>query len=224
MMRLLTTVLVIALLAAPSAARANGDSPTGGPPTTFERFSLSACTPCVRESYPVTSLSVAPLSFPGLPRVSAGAASRPGAIAIEIVRARQLGRPDWQSLALRVTLSVMTGQGGEAYRLGIGLLDAADAPALAQAVAEMIKIAAAPPTNASAESADIDFHGGSLRIGVLRIRGDVVAYVQAGELTTLMQREVWDIPTTLFLPVKDLPTLAAALRQAVATIEKMRGN
>ena len=224
MRRPLTAVLVIALLAAPCAARANGDPAAGGPPTVFERFVLSACSPCIRESYPVTSLAIAPLPLPGFPRMAAGAASRPGEIGIEALRAQQVGRPDWKSLALRVTLSVMASPGGEMYRLGIGLLDGADVRALARAVAEMATIATAPPASPSAESTDIDFHGGSLRVGLLRIRGDAVAYVQAGDLATLLQRAVWDVPTTLYLPVKDLPALAAALGQAAATIEKVRGN
>jgi hypothetical protein len=110
------------------------------------------------------------------------------------------------------------------YRLGIGLLDGADVGTLARAVAEMVTIATAPPANPSVGSLDIDFHGGSLRVGVLRIRGDAVAYVQAGDLVTLMQRAVWEVPTTLYLQMKDLPALAAALGQAAATIEKVRGN
>ena len=225
MMRPLTAVTVIALLAAaPSAVRGNGDPAAGGPPTVFERFVLSACSPCVRESYPVTSLAIAPLTLPGFPRAAAGAAARTGGIAIEVLRAQQPGRPDWKSLALRVTLSVMAGPDGETYRLGIGLLDGVDVRALALAVAEMAKIATAPPANSSAESVDIDFHGGSLRVGVLRIRGAAVAYVQTGDLPTLMQRAVWEVPTTLYLPVKDLPVLATALDQAAATIEKVRGN
>ncbi len=221
MTRSLMTALVVALLAVPSAAHANGDPAATGPPTTFERFVLSACTPCLRESYPVTSLEIAPLAFPGFPRLAARAASRPGEIAIEVVRAQQLDRPGWQSLALRVTLSVMTG--GEMFSLGIGLLDAVEVTALAKAVAAMAKIAMAPPANPSVETADIDFHGGSLRIGVLRLRGEAVAYVQTGDLQTLMQRAVWEVPTTLYLPVKELPALAAALHQAASTIEKVRG-
>jgi hypothetical protein len=211
------------LVAAPSLARANGDPAASGPPTVFERFVLSACSPCVRESYPVTSLAVAPLTLPGFPRLAAGA-SRPGEITIEVLRAQQPGRPGWTSLALRVTLSVMTGPGGETYRLGTGLLDAVDVPALAQAVADMAGFSTPPAANSSADSVDIDFHGGSLRVGVLRMRGDAVAYVQTGDLPTLMQRAVWEIPTTLYLLVKDLPALAAALGQAAAIIEKVRGQ
>jgi hypothetical protein len=215
--------LLIALAAAPSAARANGD-PAAGPPTVFERFVLSACTPCVRESYPIASLATAPLTLPGLPRGAAVAAARPGEIAIEVLRAHQPGRPDWQSLALRVTLSVATGPGGDLFRLGTGLLDGVDVRALAQAVGELARLAAAPPGEPRAESTDADFHGGSLRIGVLRIRGETVGYVQTGDLPTLLQRAVWEVPTTLYVPVKDLPNVVAALGQAAARIEQARGK
>ena len=224
MRRPLTAALVVALLVAPSVARANGDPAAVGPPTVFERFVLSACSPCIRELYPIAALAIAPMTIPWFPRAAAGAASRPGEVAIEVLRARQPGRPDWRSLALRVTLSVMVASpGGETYRLGTGLLDAADVRPLARAVADMATLAVAPPANPSVESTDIDFHGGSLRVGMLRIRGDAVAYVQAGDLTTLMQRAVWDVPTTLYLPVQDLAALAAALGQAAATIEKVGG-
>lgn len=220
----LTVVLLVALLAgAPSIARANGDGGVG-PPTVFERFVLSACTPCVRESYPVASLATAPLTLPGTARAAAGAASRPGEIVIEVLRAQQPGRADWRSLAMRVTLSVTSSPGGDTYRLGTGLLDAVEVWALAQAVGDMVRAPMTPAADPGAESVDIDFHGGSLRVGVLRIRGEAVAYVQTGDLPTLMQRAVWEVPTTLYLPVKDLPALAAALTRAAATIEQVRAR
>ena len=206
---------------APSAARANGESGSG-PPTAFERFVLSACSPCIRETYPVTALAVPSGTLPALPAAAGRAAARPGEIAIDVVRAQQLGRRDWQSVALRVTLSVAPGTGSEKFRLGTGLLDGTEARALAQAVAEMVRLAAQPSENAPVESTDIDYHGGSLRVGVLRVRGDTVAYVQAGDLPTLMQRAVWEVPATLYLPVTNLPALAAALAQAAATIDKVR--
>ena len=97
-------------------------------------------------------------------------------------------------------------------------------PALARAVGEMGRLAAVPAGDGAAESADIDFHGGTVRIGVLRIRGDAVGYVQTGDLPTLLQRAVWEVPTTLYLPVKELPELAAALGKAAARIEQARSN
>ena len=141
-----------------------------------------------------------------------------------MLRAYQPVRPDWKSLAMRITLSVMTGPGSETFRLGTGLLDGADVRGLAQAVADMVKVATAYPGDPGAESVDVDFHGGSLRFGVLRIRGEAVAYVQTGDLPTLLQRATWEVSATLYLPVKDLPALAAALDQAAAKIEQVRGN
>jgi hypothetical protein len=217
-------LLVAALSVAPALARANGDPAATGPPTVYERFVLSACAPCVRAAYAVATLAITP---PGLPALPPGvrAVGRAGEITIDVLRAHQPGRPDWKSLALRVTLSVAAGSGGESYRLGTGLLDGVDVPALVQTVDELARLAAAPPAgDARAESVDVDFHGGSLRVGLLRIRGDAVAYVQTGDLSTLMQRALWDVPTTLYLSPKDVPALAAALARAAATIEQIRGN
>jgi hypothetical protein len=223
MPRPLVLVLLVALAMMPSAGRTNGD-PVGGPPTAFERFVLSACAPCVREAFPIASLAVAPMILTGFPRTAAGTAARPGEIAIEVLRAHQPGRPDWKSLALRVTLLVPTGAGGDLFRLGTGLLDGGEVAGLARAVGEMARLAAVPAGDGAAESADIDFHGGTVRIGVLRIRGDAVGYVQTGDLPTLLQRAVWEVPTTLYLPVKDLPDLATALGKAANRIDQARGN
>src|SRR5262245_29808840 len=122
MPRPLALVLVAALAAVPVGVRANEDA-VGGPPTVFERFVLSACSPCIRESNPIASLPVAPIPLPGFPRTAGATAARPGEIVIEVLRAQQPGRPDWRSLALRVTLQVSTGAGGDLFRLGSGLLD-----------------------------------------------------------------------------------------------------
>jgi hypothetical protein len=218
-----TIGLAVVLAMSPAVARANGD-PSGGPPTVFERFVLSACAPCVRETHVIASLSIAPMTLAGFPRTAAGTAARPGEIAIEVLHAYQPGRPDWRSLALRVTLLVPSGVGGDLFRLGSGLLDGVDVRPLAQAVADMARTAAAAPTDSRVESVDMHFHGGSLRIGVVRIRGDAVGYVQTGDLPVLLQRAVWEVPTTLYVPVPELPALATALDQAAARIEQIRGK
>jgi hypothetical protein len=223
MPRLLLTALLLLPAVLPDPARANGDGTGPAPPTVFERFVISACAPCVRESYPVATLPVAAIALPGFPRTAASSA-RAGEIAIEVLRARLPARSDWRSLALRVTLSVSSGPGGELFRLGTGLLDGADARALAQAVGDLARLATAPAAEPRADTLDADFHGGTLRIGVLRVRGDAVGYVQTGDLPTLLQRAVWEVPTTLYLPVKDLPDLARALGDAAARIEQVAGN
>ena len=74
------------------------------------------------------------------------------------------------------------------------------------------------------DTVDADFHGGTLRIGVLQIRGEAVGYVQTGDLPILLQRAVWEVPTTLYLPVPDLAGIATALDQAAARIDQARGN
>jgi hypothetical protein len=215
--------VVLALaVAAPAPARANGDPSGGGPPTVFERFVLSACSPCLRETYPIAALPVPAQTLPWLPSAAAGATTRAGELRIEVLRAHQPGRPDWRSLAVRVTLVVSTGLAGDRFRLGAGLLDGAEARALAQAVAEMARVAAAAPADAGASSVDLDYHGGSLRIGLLRLGAHAVGYVQAGDLPTLLQRAVWEVPVTLYLPPGDLPAVAAALAQAAARIEQAR--
>jgi hypothetical protein len=221
MPRPLTLVVVAALAAAPSIARPNGDGGPAAPPTVFERFVLSACSPCIRESYPIATLPVAAVTLPGGPRPNAPG-GRPGEIVVDVLRAHQPGRPDWKSLALRVTLSVSTGTGGDLFRLGTGLLDGSDVRSLAQAVREMSRLATPPA--AGVDTIDTDFHGGTLRIGVLQIRGESVGYVQTGDLPILLQRAVWEVPTTLYLPVQELAGFATALDQAAARIEQARAN
>jgi hypothetical protein len=223
MPRPLTLGILLALAVAPSIARPNGDGSPAAPPTVFERFVLSACSPCIRESYAIATLPIAAPPLPGFPRAATTSVARPGEITVEVLRAHQPGRPDWKSLALKVTLSVSTGAGGDLFRLGTGLLDGTEVRALAQAVREMAKLATTPP-EPRAETADADFHGGTLRIGVLRIGGDAIAYVQTGDLPVLLQRAVWEVPTTLYLPVSDLAGIATVLDQAAARIEQARAN
>ena len=224
MPRPLPLVLAVALAAIPSLLHADGDPVALGPPTVYERFVLSACSPCVRESFPIATLPVAPVALPGFPRAASASSGRAGEIVIDVLRAHQPGRPDWKSVALRVTMSVTTGPGGDLFRLGTGLLDGPDVPALAQAVGEMARIATVAPAEPRADTIDADYHGGTVRVGVLQMRGEAIGYVQTGDLPTILQRAVWEVPTTLYLPVKDLSAVSAALGQAAARIQQVRGN
>jgi hypothetical protein len=220
-------VLVIVLLAAPRAAPANGEplpSAAPPPPTHFERFVLSGCSPCVQESHLVKTVAISPVKLPPNPRFTTSTSSRPGEIAFEVVRAWELGRAARQLLAVRVTLSVVVGLAGQLFPLGIGVLDADDAGALAAALSEIAKAAAAAPQDAGAKSIDIDFHVGSVRVGVMRNQGDAVDYVQAGDIPTLALRPVWEVPSTIFLPVSELPALAAAMTEVVAKVRTLRGS
>lgn len=193
-------------------------------PTRFERFVLSGCSPCVTESHPVATLPTAPLKLPGFPRLGASQTARPGEIRIDALRAYQLGRRSRQSLAVRVTLAVAAGVGGEFYRLAVGVLDEEDVPAFESAVSEIAHLAASAAPEAGAESTDTSFRGGSLRIGLIRFRSESVAYVQAGDVPTLALRPVWEVPTTIYLPPDQLPALASAIRQLAARIRQLRSS
>ena len=192
------------------------------PPTRFERFVLSGCTPCVTESYPVATLPIRPLKLPAFARGVTG--SRPGELRLETIRAYELGRPSRQLLAMRLVLFVAstTPSGMELYRLAVGVLDEDEVPALASAATEIANLGAAPVA-AGAESAEASFRGGSLRIGLLRFQGEAVAYVQAGDPQTLTLRPVWEVPSTVFLAPDDLSTLAGAVGRLAAKIKQLRG-
>jgi len=129
--------------------------------------------------------------------------------------------------AIRVTLSVAGGPGGELFRMAVGLLDEEEVPALAGFVSEMAhSMAAAPADPGRPESTDLDFHGGSLRIGLIRLRSDTLAYVQAGDMRTLVLRPLWEVSkdTYLPLPADQVSTLATTVGQLAARIQKLRGN
>jgi HAMP domain-containing protein len=190
--------------------------------TRYERFVLGGCSPCVKELYAIATLPIAPPPVPAVPRAAAPTA-RPGEILVEVLRAYPLGRPGRHALALRLTLSVATMPPGEPYRLGTGVLDEDEIGALTTAIREMadaVKTSSQP----GGRTLDVDFHGGSLRVGVTRIEAETLAFVQAGDIPTFTLRPVWQIPTTLYLSVADLASLAKAVGQASAKVQALRGR
>jgi hypothetical protein len=220
--------LTVMLVLAPWPAGANGEHRGGAAalPTAYEHFVIEACSPCVRDSYAIATLPVAPIPLTWFPRNSAGGGVRQGSIVIEVLRAQALGRSGWPAIALGITLSVVAPGAamatGDLYRLGSGLLDASEVRALAEGVTAMTKLAPPPATDPTPQSTSTDFHGGTVRVGVLRVGGDQIAYVQVGDQSTLLQRPVWEVPATLYMPLSELPALASALDRATATIEKVR--
>lgn len=218
-------VLLVALFTTPRLIHANGEPAAPGAPvlTHFERFVLSGCSPCVKESHLVRAVAIPPTKLPPFPRFAPGAQSRAGEIMFEVVRASELGRAARQSLAAQVTLSVETSPSGSGFfPLGSGVLDADDVALLADAVSGMAKAGA--PGGVGAEKVEIEFHAGSLRVGVLRIRDDAVAYFQAGDVAILASRPVWEVRSTLFLPLNDLSALSAAITEVAAKIRTLRGS
>jgi hypothetical protein len=220
----LAGALLGAALAAPGGeSSANGRDlrPDGEePPTRFERFVQGGCVPCVTESHAVVKLPLGALKLPAFPRPAAGGMMPPGEIRLDVLRASELGRPSRQSLAIRMILSMTTG--GGLYRLAAGLLDEDDVPALSSAVGEIARVAAAPPAGAGAESVDIAYHGGSLRVGLIRYAGETVAYVQAGDPHPLALQPVWEVGSTLFMAPGTLAELMNAIRQLTAKIRELR--
>jgi hypothetical protein len=192
--------------------------------THYESFVLTNCTPCVRETYPIATLPVAATKAPDFPR-SAGmpaTTTRAGEVAIELLRAYPLGRANQQHLAMRIALSVATGLQGQTYSLGTALVDEADVPQLAGMIAEMANTAAA--ARSRAEMSDVEFHGDTMRIGVVRLHDEAVAYIQAwssSDLPRLALKQVWQVPS-LYLPVSDLAQLRHAVEQAVGKIRELR--
>jgi hypothetical protein len=59
---------------------------------------------------------------------------------------------------------------------------------------------------------------------VIRIQGDAVAYIQAGDVPTLALRPVWEVPVTLYLPVSELSALRAAIGEVMAKMQRLRGT
>lgn len=210
-------------LAGPGARAHEGTRPADEPPTRFEQFLLSGCVPCVTESYPVATLQTGAAKISGLPRTGGAQPGRAGEIRVEALRAYTLGRPSQQRLALRMTLSVAVGPGSELYRLAVGLVDEVEVPALSVAISDIARAAAAALPDAGVEFADASVREGSLRIGLLRLRSESVAYAQAGDPSALALRAAWDVPTTIYLPPEQLPALAAAIGQAAARIRQLRG-
>lgn len=227
---LMMVVVLLALIAGDSgSARADGvPAPASGATTIlthYESFVLTNCTPCVRETYPIATIPVAATKAPDFPR-SAGmpaTATRAGEVAFELVRAYPLGRANQQHLAMRVALSVTTGLQGQTYSLGTALVDEADVPQLAGMIAD-IAGAASSAARSAAELSDLEFHGDTMRIGVVRVRDDSAVYIQAwssSDLPRLALKQVWEVPS-LYLPVSDLAALRHAVEQVGSKIRQMR--
>lgn len=225
-----SVVLAVGLAVLGGLPEASADGPPGlrhtgeEPPTRFEQFVLDGCAPCVTESHAVVALSLPALKLPAFPRYAAGPTMRPGEIRIEALRAYELGRPSRQALAVRMILSVAMGTASEMHRMAVGLLDEDEVPALTNATAEIARASTTPPSTATgAESVEVSFQGGSLRVGLVRYGGESVAYVQAGDLRTLALRPVWEVGSTMYMPPASLSELASAVGQVAARIRQLRG-
>ncbi len=222
-MRAAGLAVTLSLLAS-GAGYANG---VGGliraePPTRFEAFLATGCSACVRDTYAIATLAVPTLRLAGFGPQVVNTMARPGEVKLEIVRAYPLGKPSQQFRALRATVSIAAG-GGPPYRLGTGMVDEEQIPALAAAVGDIARSVALPPTGEPApEMTEIEFHAGSLRIGTMRVQGAAVAYVQAGDLLALPLPTPVEAHSVVFLPITELPALQAAIGEVVERMKKLR--
>lgn len=194
------------------------------PNTTFESLIGDVCSPCVKDSYAVSTLPLAPLKPAGFGPAVTNMMSRGGEIRLEVVRAYPLGKLTQQFLATRATLSIKTGD-GQFLPVAMGLVDEDDVTAFAAAVDNIAKTATRRPAEEPApDTTEMDFQAGSLRVGVLRIRGGEVAYLQAGNVRILRAPTSFDTSSALFFSVTNLEALHHAIGQAQVKIKKLRGQ
>jgi hypothetical protein len=217
--------LTLVLLAAPAAANGRHDGPGTEPATTFERLVVRECAPCLREAYAVAAVAAPPLKPAGFSAQLLSAMSRSGEARFEVLRGARSGRTGEQ-FAMRVELFLASG--GPApilFRLASGLLDEEHLVPLAAALAEMVRAVERPADGAGGpDTTELEYHAGSLRMGVLRTRAATVAYVQAGDPETLRAPSPADGLGALFWQPTDLPALADAVTRVLARIAELRGK
>jgi hypothetical protein len=195
--------------------------------THFESFVLTGCAPCVRETFPIATIQVPATKIPAFPgNISPNTGTtRSGKIGLELLRAYPLGRESQQHFAMRITLSIRIGEQDQTYPTGVGLLDEADVAALAATVFGIADAALSVPQRSPADVIDLEFHGDTIRVGVVRVRDESVAYVQAWSSTDvprLALKQVWEVPS-LYFPGDNLSVLGRAIEQVSAKIRQMRG-
>jgi hypothetical protein len=145
-------------------------------------------------------------------------------VRLEVARAYPLGKLSQQILAMRTTLSIGTGD-GQFVPVAVGLVDEEEVPMFATAVDNIAKTAARRPVEEpKPDTTEMEFHAGSLRVGMMRIRAGEVAYLQAGNMRILRAPTPFETNSTLYLSVGDLETLHRAIRQVEIKIKKLRGQ
>jgi len=197
--------------------------------THFESFILTNCTPCVRELYSIATVPIPPIkapAFSGVAAVNPTTPARAGELRFELLRAYPVGLESREHLAMRVVLSVSAGSEGALYPLGAGLLDEDEVPALAAALSQMSKSMRPGADDSSLRLVDTEFHADSVRMGTVRTGTDVLAYVQVApaDLPRFALKQVWELPTMMYLPFKDIPTLEHSVIQVSAKIRAIRGR
>jgi hypothetical protein len=228
MMRIVTAALLLGVAVVGPQGLASGNGlhglePRAEPPTRFEQFLRTDCSPCVRESFPVATLSTPAMRLPGPPAQAPPVMARTGEIRIDVVRAYPLGRPSQQFLAMRATLFGSAG-GGQVFRLAVGLVDESDVGLVAAAVADLTQALATPVAEPAAETLEIEVQRGTVRVGAFRAFGAAAGYIQAGEFLGLPPPTPTQPQGALFLPVSELAALEAVLGRVATAMRTLRGK
>jgi hypothetical protein len=164
------------------------------PATKFERFLLTKGVVQVREFYEIGTMQTPPGSV--------------GKASFEVASAYSPGKRD-SLLALRVTVAFPF----QAIRTRIGVLDAEEVASLATALLQMKKMLEILKQGQPAQSTEVEFQGGSLRVGFfVTSGGEEKLFVKAGVIS----------PETVFFDTGDFPTLDSLISQAAAKIQELR--
>lgn len=158
--------------------------------TKFEQFLLSKGTVRVREFYPILGLK-----------------GTLGEATFQVARAYTPGKEDY-ILALRVEVK----ESGRLQRERVGVLDEEEVASLAEALPKMAKMQELLTRGTGGQNTEVDFKGGSLRIGfyVAPLRSHW--FVHAGEIGG----------ATAYFDPSDFSKLQDTISRAVAKIRELR--
>jgi hypothetical protein len=175
------------LLAQPQAPAPQGqrDEPT----TKFDMFILSKGVVRVREFYERGTMAVE------------------GIAKFEVARAYTPGRTDYV-LALRIDVQ----ESGRPNRQRIGVMDADEVASLAAALPQMTKMIETLKQGQQAQNTEVDYRGGSLRVGVFVTGARTRGFIQVGDVS----------PVNAFFDVKELEQLSKLVGQAAAKIKELQ--
>ncbi len=159
------------------------------PATKFDKFILSKGTVRVREFYDIGSVG----------------ALYGGVAKFEVARAYTPGRTDY-ALALRIEVT----EGERPNRQRIGTMDADEVASLAAALPQMTQMVETLKRG-TARNTEVDYRGGSLRVGVFVARTDG-AFIQVGDVA----------PVHVFFDLKELDRITTYVNQAATKIKELQ--
>lgn len=159
------------------------------PATKFDKFILSKGVVRVREFYEIGTMAV------------------DGIAKFEVARAYTPGRTDY-ALALRIDVQ----ESGRPNRQRIGVMDADEVASLAAALPQMTKMIETLKQGQQAQNTEVDYRGGSLRVGFFVTGARTRGFIQVGDVS----------PVYAFFDVKELNQISKLVDQAAAKIKELQ--